>query len=168
LIAALIALSGVLATLIVNVRRDEARYKIQREDEYRNSQRTAIVSVCVSAFTFRREYEALANPDLWDRDYRRARSLTAADNVATTFLNELTIAKFALEDPVLHGALDDMYRGWESVLTHVDRAEEAFMTQALERREAVESIREGLRQFDATLGILQTVALQRLKPIALG
>lgn len=162
LLAALVALFGVLITLAVNVRRDQARYRSQREDEYRRDQRNAIAAIAVAGHNFRKECAALVDHD---NQIRRGRDLV--DPAKMTLLNELTVARLLIQDPILRCGLDEMNSAWTALADALDKKEEAFLNREL-RSEADESMMEALRKFDAATKILYTAAMRRLKPTVAG
>jgi hypothetical protein len=158
LLAALVALSGVLVTLIVNVRRDRIRYRNEREDNYRHDQRNAIAAIVVAGHGFRRECASLVDFDQWQA--RRE----AADTAMAGLLNELTVAKLLVHDISLQGALDGVFKAWDVVCEAVDKLEIARVGEKAARGEAVESLEDSLREFDQQSNILHSVTLKTLKP----
>jgi hypothetical protein len=180
LLAAGVALIGVLITLFITGRRDqaryrsqreddearyrsqreddEARYRSQREDEYRRDQRITIADIAVSGQDFRRECGALVNRDAHWREHR-----DSAEAAMAGLLNKLTVAKLLVHDLILQGALDGLYTAWEAVAAAVDSVDNT-LSQKLDRQEAVESLEQTLLRFDSEADALYTVALKRLKP----
>lgn len=158
LVAALVALLGVLVTLAINVRRDQVRYRYEREDSYRHDQRTAIAATVVAGHNFRRECAALINFDQW---HARRKS---ADMATGALLNELTVAKLLVHDASLQEALDGVFKAWDTVCEAVDGLERIRFSHEAERQEAVESLEDSLREFDRQSDILHTVTLEALKP----
>jgi hypothetical protein len=169
LLAAAVALLGVLVTLHVNGKRDkeryrgqrrddETRYRSQREDDYRREQRIAIADIAVVSQDFRRECGMLVNRDQWPGHRDLFEAATAA------LLNKLTVAMLLIHDQVLQKALDGVLTSWKSVGDSVDEVEGAFFNQQPGRQEAVASLEAALLRFDAETDILYTAALERLKP----
>jgi hypothetical protein len=158
LVVALVALLGVLVTLAVNVRRDQVRYRNEREDSYRHDQRTAIAAIAVAGHNFRRECAALINFDQW---HARRQS---ADVATGALLNELTVAKLLVYGASLQEALDGVFKAWDTVCEAVDNLESVRFSPEAERQEAVESLEDSLREFDRLSDILHTVTLNTLKP----
>jgi hypothetical protein len=156
--AALVALLGVLVTLLVNVRRDHARYRSEREDDYTRDQRAAIAAIVVAGHNFRRECTALINADQW-RTHRES-----ADAAMAALLNELTIAKLLVYDPALQEALDGVFKAWDTVCEAVDKLEAAHLSREVTRDEAIESLKDSLHEFDRHADILHTMTLKALKP----
>jgi hypothetical protein len=154
LLAALVALSGVLITLAVNVRRDQRRYRIEREDAFRRDQRSAIAAIAVAGHNFRKECAALVNSDT---QFRRSHDLANPEKM--TLLNELTVARLLIQDPILRGGLDDVNTAWTALVDALEKKKEAFADRQL-HRQADESLLEALRQFDAATKILYTAAMQ--------
>lgn len=158
LLAALVALFGVLVTLIVNVRRDHDRYRKERDDDYRRDQRAAIASIVVAGHNFRRECTALLNSDQW-YDHRES-----ADAATAALLNELTVAKLLVYDNNLQDALDGVFKAWDDVCESVDRLEGERLNRATDPRNAVASLSESLRHFDHEADALHTITLKKLRP----
>jgi hypothetical protein len=169
LLAAAVALLGVLVGLHVNGKRDikryqnqrrddEARYRSQREDDYLREQRIAIADIAVAGQDFRRECGMLVSRDQWREHRDPAEAATAA------LLSKLTVAKLLIHDLVLQGALDGLFTAWESVGESMDEVNNAFFNQQTGKQEAVESLEAALLRFDAEADILYTAALKRLKP----
>jgi hypothetical protein len=161
LIAAIIVLSGALITLAVNAWRDRTRYQNQREDDYRRDQRIAIASIAVAGQNFRKECGALINPD-----YRIRHGRSLADPAMMTLLNELTVARLLIHDPVLQAGLDEVNNAWNAMAEALDEMENAPTEQEL-RRVFDKSLLEALRKFDAASNLLYTGAMQKLKPTVL-
>lgn len=158
LLAALVALSGVLVTLIVNVRRDRVRYRNEREDDYRRDQRNAVAAIVVAGHGFRRECASLVDFDQWQS--RRE----SADAATTGLLNELTVAKLLVHDTSLQGALDGVFKAWDTVCEAVDKLEFARLEGVAVREEAVGFLEDSLREFDQHANVLHSVTLKALKP----
>jgi hypothetical protein len=158
LIAALIALFGVVITLAVSAGRDRARYRSQREDDYRRDQRIAIAAIAVAGQSFRKECAALIDPD-----YRIHHGRHLADPAMSTLLNELTVARLLIYDPILQAGLDEVNNAWNAMAEALDEMENAFTEQEL-REKFGRSLLEALRKFDAASNILYTAAMQKLRP----
>ena len=157
LIAALIALSGALATLIVNVNRDQGRYRSEREDNYRREQRVAIAAIVVAGHNFRRECTALVNVDQW-HSHRES-----ADIAMAALLNELTVAKLLVQDTSLQEALDGVFKAWDAVCEAVDKLEtERLASESVD--DAVGLLMDSLHAFDHQADILHTLTLIKLRP----
>lgn len=157
LIAALVALVGVLITLIVNVRKDQERYRIQREDDYRHDQRTAIAAVAVAGHNVLRECGALETSDNWN-DQR-----AATDDAMAALLNELTVTRLLIHDETLQKLLDSVFNAWDAIDRAMGDIKDSLFNQ-LSRQNAVESLREALDKYDIAASKLYTVALDKLKP----
>lgn len=158
LIAALIALSGVLITLIVNLRHNQERYQSEREDAYRRDQRTAIAAIAVAGHNFRRECTALANDDEWHSHRESADAATAA------LLNELTVAKLLVYDADLQEALDGVFDAWDGVCAAINRLEAERLNRKSARDDAVKFLNDSLKEFDSQSDSLHTITLKRLRP----
>ena len=109
LIAALIALSGAMVTLFVSMKRDDTRYREQREDDYRRDQRIAIADVAVTVHNLQAECELLANDGHWHNH------LDSAHAAKGELLNKLTVASLLIHSRNLQGVLDDVYIAWQVV-----------------------------------------------------
>jgi hypothetical protein len=158
LMAALVALTGVLLTLAINVKRDHARYRSQREDEYRRDQRNAIAAIAIAGHKFRRECAVLV-----DRDSSMRRSRDLVDPAMMSLLNELTVARLLIQDPVIRGGLDEVNNAWIALADALDKKEEALVNRGL-HAQADELLLEALRKFDAATKILYTATMQKLRP----
>lgn len=161
LIAALIALIGVLVTLTVNVKRDQARYRSQREDDYRRDQRSAIAAVAVGVHNLCTECELLADLDNLSHWRQRRDSVYAAK---TGLLNELTVAGLLIYNPTLQGALDDVLLAWEAVSNALDEIENACLNPNGAGRAAFDHLEEVLPQLGAAADVLHTTTLGQLMP----
>jgi hypothetical protein len=158
LIAALIALSGVLITLLINVRRDQERYRSEREDAYRRDQRSAIAAIAVAGHNFRRECTALLNDDEWHAHRE------SADTATATLLNELTVAKLLVYDADLQEGLDGVFDAWDGVCAAINRLEVERLNRKSARDDAVKSLNDKLEEFDNQSDFLHTITLKRLRP----
>ena len=158
LAAALVALLGVLITLAINGRRDHRRYRNQREDEYRRDQRDTVAAIAVAGHNFRKECVALVG---YDMQIRRVRDLI--EPARLTLLNDLTVARLLIQNPILQGGLDEVNSALNSLDDALDKKEEAFANRDL-GKEADEALLEALRKFDAATKILYTGAMRELKP----
>lgn len=81
-----------------------------------------------------------------------------------TLLNELTVARLLIFDSTLQGVLDDVSRAWKAVGNAVDQMGNPLMTREPTIQKAIESLKQGLHDFDVTTQELYTAALDRLKP----
>lgn len=158
LIAALVALFGVLITLTVNVRSNQTRYREQREDDYRRDQRTAVAAIAVAEHNFLRECGALVDLDNWPDHH------DSADAAMAALLNELTVTRLLFHDPTLQGCLDDVYTMWDSVSKAMDALEDAFLNYQQNWQKAAASLQETLDGFHVATSELYTAALDKLKP----
>lgn len=166
LIASLIALGGVILTLSVNARREQAQYRSQREDEFRSEQRIAVAAIVEAAQIFRMTCGWLAE----DEAIQRSRtddtvSMDRAQTAVQTLLNKLSVARLLIHDGTLQDALDNMYKAWlistECVNAIADTsAREVYLSHARE-------LNLSWPQFDKAAAGLQEAALDRLKPTVL-
>jgi hypothetical protein len=159
LLAALVALCGVLITLTVSGWRDGVRYRSQREDEYRKDQRDAIAAVAVAGHKFRKECVAVVGSDNlirhnFDPDLESAR---------LSLLNELTVARLLIQDPVIRAGLDGVYQAWKALSDALDMKKEAFTNRAL-RGSADDLLEKAFDKFDSETAILYTAAMGILMP----
>lgn len=160
LIAALIVLSGAMVTLFVNVKRDDTRYRDQREDDYRRDQRIAIADVAVAVHNLQAECELLANDGHW-RNH-----LDSADAAKGELLNKLTVASLLIHSRNLQGVLDDVYRAWEAVDKVLNEIRSCAVSQGEGRRELAHSLNRALDQLADAADVLHTQAFESLRPKA--
>jgi hypothetical protein len=158
LIAALIALLGVIVSLTVNGRRDQDRYVNEREDVYRRDQRAAIASIAVAGHNFRRECAALVGADQWEI-HREAANVAMA-----TLLNELTVAKLLIYDEDLQAALDSVFKAWDAVCSAVDKLEDEHLGHGSSEADSARILTSKLNDFDTYSDVLHTITLEKLKP----
>lgn len=158
LLAALVALCGVLVTLAVNGWRDQVRYRSQREDEYRRDQRDAIAAVAVAGHKFRKECAALV-----EHGSQIRRSHDVLESARMTLLNELTVARLLIQDPFLRNGLDGVNKAWTALSDAVDMKEQAFLNREL-CGQADECLLEALSKFDSATKILYSAAMGSLMP----
>ena len=128
LLAALVALTGVLITLFVAGRRSERDSKIRREDEYRSAVRAAVVSVLSAARTFYQEGGELADPRRFIHlGYEGATELrNRADQAISTLSTTLIEARLLALDRELQKALDDVVGDFEAAARVVHEGVDAF------------------------------------------
>lgn len=167
LIAAVIALVGVAATIVVNGRRESARYSAAREDDYRREQRQAIAAVAVSAHRFGRELNCFDESGRWMRaSYERALALQdSVENAILDLLNQLTVARLLVHSEKLQTAIDALYMQWSVTSEHADDALSAFWAHDETGATAsVLTIRDSLTTVSTAASRLHSVALKELRP----
>lgn len=167
LFAACVALVGVLVTLVVTGRREAARHRLVRQDEYRREQRTAIAGVATGAHAFRRAGGAVAVPGALDEAGRDAAlgMLDAADRAGADLLNALTIARLLVNDGGLQDTIDGLYVAWAR--TSECLADVAGSHRAADRSgtdNASIALAPSLGGLDRAGSIVQSVALEVLLP----
>lgn len=160
LVAAFIALIGAMVTLYINLRHDQARYREQREDDYRRDQRIAVADVAVAVHNLQAECELLAN----DTDWRN--QLDTAYIAKGELLNKLTIASLLIHSRSLGGVLDDVYTAWEVVDKVLGEIRSRAMSQEGGRQEFAQSLDGALHQLADAADVLHTQAFENLRPKA--
>lgn len=157
LLAALVALCGVLITLTVSGWRDGMRYRSQREDEYRKDQRDAIAAVAVAGHKFRKECVAVVGSD------NLIRHNLDLESARLSLLNELTVARLLIQNPVIRRGLDGVHQAWKDLSEALDLKKEALTDRAL-RGSADDLLEKAFSKFDSETAILYTAAMGILMP----
>ena len=85
------------------------------------------------------------------------------EEAMATLLNELTVARLLISGSTLQGVLDDVSRALKAVGTAVDQVD-LLITREPVRQKAIESLKQGLHDFDIATQELYTAALDGLKP----
>ena len=167
LLAALIALAGVATTLYVTGKRDRSRFAAIREDDYRREQRTAVAAVATAAQRFRRDAGALGDPSRYLRlDFAGMTELkNAAESASLETLTTLTVARLLVHDYELQGALDGLFSAWSEANASLTECVGYFwdeLPEEMTREAAV--LQQKLRDFGDRAAVLQSIALDTLKP----
>lgn len=128
LIAALIALAGVVATLLINGRQDRTHDRNSREDEYRKDARAAVSAVLTAAAEFQRHGRVLSEQWRWIRmGEPRATKLSDATELAMKDLQQKLIAASVLaSEPELQRALDRVQGALDEAASVVHEAVNTF------------------------------------------
>lgn len=157
LLAALVALCGVLITLTVSGWRDGMRYRSQREDEYRKDQRDAIAAVAVAGHKFRKECVAVVGSD------NLIRHNPDLESARLSLLNELTVARLLIQNPVIREGLDGVHQAWKALSDALDVKKEAFTNRAPQGL-GDDLLEKAFDKFDSETAILYTAAMGILMP----
>ena len=157
LIAALVALTGVLITLIVNARRDRARYQASGKTttDAINESPLRPLPLLATTFAGSAEHWLISPPGVIIATLRTMLWLR--------LLNELTVARLLIHDPTLQGGLNHVNDAWKEIAKALDEMEDSFLNQQ-PPTQTVELLVEALNKFDAAANILYTAALEKLKP----
>jgi hypothetical protein len=117
LIAALVALSGVMLSLYVTGRREELRRSEQARDDYNREQRTAVAAVATAAHELGRAAAVFGDVErLRSEGYESATGMRdAVHDAAGELLNALTVANLLIHDSHLQARLDEVLEAFPSV-----------------------------------------------------
>jgi hypothetical protein len=143
--------------LTVSGWRDGLRYRSQREDEYRKDQRDAIAAVAVAGHKFRKECVAVVGSD------NLIRHSLDLESARLSLLNELTVARLLIQNPVIREGLDGVHQAWKALSDALDTKKEAFTNRAL-RGSADDLLEKAFDKFDSETAILYTAAMGILMP----
>ncbi len=162
LLAATIALAGVALTLFITGRREHARNLMQREDDYRREQRTAVAAVAVAAHEYQQAGGLLCAPSGWQAEShdRHKERWEAAEAASTQLLNALTVARLIVHGPALQRSIDDLFTQWQA--THGLLQE--MVSLSWEGGAPAGNREAAWVWFNAAASNLQSVALDELRP----
>lgn len=128
LVAALIALLGVLVTLVVSEARTRRESTNRREDEYREDVRAAIASVLISARNYERQSHAFSDPTMFiGLGFEGAKGLRDATDTAMRELSQsLVVAQLLSIDETLTAQLEGLLEEFDRTASLVHEAMESF------------------------------------------
>jgi hypothetical protein len=164
-VAAIIALVGVLTTVAVSERRARRDSRLVREDAYRIAMRSVLADLLVAAHAYERCARLLSDPTRWlaegqDRvlDYSKqaAESLDRAERA-------LVVAELSVIDVDLQKLLVELRTSVEKV----DELTQEILTSFWERRRPLPLVNERasrLQRYNSACLQLQRAALQALRP----
>jgi hypothetical protein len=163
LLAALIALAGVLITLRFSSQRDQKRFRLQREDDYRREQRQTVALIATAAQALRDSGGSYTEPTTWSNgDYfQLTRIKNEVNSALANLLNQLTVARLLVHDEALQTALDGLFHAYSDVNIFL---RSMVIGSSHTRTQAVNDVDEMWSMFDKAADSLQYVALTRLRP----
>lgn len=140
-LAAVLVLTGAMITLTATLRNDNARHRTEREDEYKATQREAIVQISAAAHQFQLKCRTQFGSTRTHSD--------DADAAASEMVSKFTAARILVHDKGLQNALDAAYKSWYTIAGAPEPASG-----------------DAWDDFDRAMDALNDVALDRLKPSA--
>lgn len=167
LIAALVALVGVMLSLYVTGRREDLRRREQARDDYNREQRTAIAAVATAAHELGRTAAAFGDVKrLRSEGYESATGMRdAVQAAAGELLNALTVASLLIHDTQLQGRLDEVLEAFPSVQDAALAVYNAYRDDATGDLLAVDAVLEhSWPRFDQAVVALHQDALRLLAP----
>ena len=121
-----------------------------------------------AAHVYRRDTSRLTAPDRWSMG-GRAGVLALRERAhegATDLLNALSIARLVVHGPALQDALDRLFVQLTKSRSHGDALADAYDSAASKaiRDECCASLDAAWTDFSSAVGVLQSVALDELRP----
>jgi hypothetical protein len=167
LLAAGLALVGVLVTLLVTGRREAIRSFQQRQDEYVREERLAVAKLMAAAQSYMRDLGLLCDLDRLRHEPMADRLVVVnrVDESMRDFARQAGAARLVVHDVSLSASLDTVQAAWASA---VNSAYELSMALTSAAPVAVDgSTLRGAREALVTaMGDLEAVAIERLMPSA--
>lgn len=165
MLAAGLALLGVLATLLVTVRRGDKEARVAREDAYRDAARTVVVELLVAANEFQRYGLVLSDPAQWAAlGYDRSSAIAESTEQAMKALHQrLATASLLLTDEELQLDLESLEAATQRAAALVHNTVDSFW--AGKRPSSLRDADETWRSYAAASDQLRGDALRLLRPM---
>lgn len=165
LIAAVIALLGVLVTLAVTTTRERRKDALAREDAYRSTARAAVADVLAAATRLIRYGQVMSDQSRWaELSYAMAtESMERADEAMKELQQHLVTSRLLIVEDELVATLDKLHEAFDECAAAIHDAVDAFWTGSPSPH-SEDTVTARWQQFSDEAATLMATATEHLRP----